>query len=623
MDTEIANLNDEFVQLLFEANPSLCFPFGIRAFEDRIFDCSLEFHVKFVGNVRQLRDRVIKLKETAMNDFTSKQQDDVAFLLDAIDQALVTEGVPGESGYRLELSNNHFEGELVGLEAHFEFSPLESVADLQNYRKKLSLIPVQCKHMIDNYRRGIKRNATLNKVGVELIINVCKTLYGHGKIPVTAARESGLNRAQICKRLVQDEDFLVPVLVDQVFPALQLVTRFLETEYIQYARKADGISDIPGAYERYIQINTGIAYSAKEIHSLGLAEVSRITALLENAKKACGFVGSLKEFQSNLLDRSKYPHLYMDEDKIIPACEEIISNSKARMVSMFDHFPKFNCQVKPVPKNLEETSPLGSYNNPSSTEGGAFQINMRLQKEKPSHQLKALCLHEGNPGHHHSISLVSENKSQHLIRRIVMSGAYTEGWGLYSEFLGEELGIYTDPFEYFGRLEMEMWRACRLVVDSGLHSKGWTIDESVEYMMERIAMTRDEVVTEVRRYTAIPGQALNYKIGELKIKELRAFAKRELGDQFNLMQFHEVVLGSGALPLVMLDRLVKEWVRASNLAQSSMEKVHRMDILLPSDSFGLVGRTLPPRYGKEHCFTALFKYAALWLACLVLMKMFF
>ncbi|KAJ3022048.1 UNVERIFIED_CONTAM: hypothetical protein HDU68_009349 [Siphonaria sp. JEL0065] len=548
MIATITQLNDTFVSLLFEANPSLCYQFGIRRFEDKIFDVSIEAHTKFVARLNELNAQVDHLETENGGNLTKQQQEDVTFLKEAITQALLKEGVPGEVGYNLELSNNHLDGEFARLEAYFESSPLETRQDIENYQKRLSLIPVQCQHMIDNYRRGIKRNVTFNKICVQLIIDIGKGLYGQGKDILSAARDSGLNRAEKALELTGDSDFLVPVLKDNVLPAVQSVVQFLESEYIHYARASDGVADIPGAYERYIYINTETSYSAQEIHNIGLAEVERIQSLLQTAKNACGYIGSVRDFQRDLLDSSKFPHLYMKAEDILPKCEQIIADAKSRMVSIFDRFPLFDCRVKNVPKNLEASEPLGQYSGGSPTE-------------------------------------------------LIMSGPYVEGWGLYSEFLGQELGIYTDPFEYFGRLEMEMWRAVRLVVDSGLHSKNWSIDESVEYMMGEIAMTREECLTEVRRYAAIPGQALNYKIGELKIKELRKYSESVLGDAFDVKEFHAVVLGKGALPLRMLELVVKEWVSSKMVVEAVGkdsknvdDKKVVLDILLPTESF--VGRVV-------------------------------
>ncbi|KAJ3078815.1 hypothetical protein HK100_010605, partial [Physocladia obscura] len=224
--------------------------------------------------------------------------------------------------------------------------------------------------------------------------------------------------------------------------------------------------------------------------------------------------------------------------------------------------------------------------------GGVFNINVGLQIVKSSHQLKSVCLHEANPGHHHQSSL-RPAAGQHLIRKMVVSEAFFDGWGLYSEFLGEEMGIYKDPFEYFGRLEYEMLRAIRLVVDTGLHAKGWTIDYCVEYMAARLALTHQDIIQEAQRYSVAPGQALSYKAGEMKIKALRVFAQLELRDAFDIKKFHRVVLGDGggSVPLQMLDKHVKNWVSSLKSASAQEKKIsNRLESIIDIDQI-LLRRT--------------------------------
>ncbi|KAI9334883.1 hypothetical protein BDR26DRAFT_866315, partial [Obelidium mucronatum] len=482
----ITQLNDKFVDLMLQQNPLLALIYGIRGrYEDRIFNCSKEFHLYLVNEMKAL---LVSAKH--VSPCTLQQEQDLAFLITAIERILIREGIPGEKGYVLELSNNHMIGELQGLEQDFKFQPMETIQDLHNYRTRLSQLRTQCHYMIENFQSGITRNATLNKVGTEMLIKICDGLTGNGVDLPTAARRSGLNRAAAAEILVGDADFLVPVIQDALSGILA-VKSFLETQYLPFARTSDGISNLADSqkvYEGYIYEFTDSFTSAEEWHQLGLSEVSRIEKLLEEAKRNCGYIGSLVEFRRDLLDKQKYPHLYFPFQS---------------------NFPPLNARVEPVPKGLELQKPIGSYYPGTKT-----------------------------------------------------IEPYLDGWALYSEFLGEELGIYTDPFEIFGRLEMEMLRAIRLVVDTGLHSKGWSINQCVEYMTPKLAMTRDGIITEVNRYTVYIGQALSYKAGELKIKQLRRFAEQELGpdDRFSLAEFHSVVLESGALPLGMLETVVCEWV---------------------------------------------------------------
>ncbi|KAJ3066875.1 hypothetical protein HDU98_009862 [Podochytrium sp. JEL0797] len=562
IDDAIATLNDSFVDWQLRANPLVGAVYGLKRYDDQVFDVSKAFRVALVSAMQQLLE---KAKSVGNECVTEKQRNDVQFLCTAIDQVLLREGVPGVKGYALELENSHLGGGLADLILLFDLKPLETKEELENYRTRLSLLPVQFDHMIENFESGIARKITLNRASTELLIRVCKDLCGDGMDPLVAAKSSALNRPERAKILVGDEDFLVDVLLNRVLPGIGKIKSFLETVYLPHARVTDGLSSLPDAhteYENYLLQFAELPYTAEEIHQIGLEEVSRIELLLERAKKHCGYFGTVPEFQRDLLDRTKFPFLYFDtRDEILEECKELIRDSRLRMVNLFNEFPKFDCGVKPVPAALELQFPIGSYSDGTETSGGTFLINLRLQLAKPSHQLKALCLHEANPGHHHQTSLATHRSGVHLIRRMASSGTFVEGWGLYSEFLGEELGLYTDPFEYFGRLETELFRALRMVVDTGLHSKNWTIRESVDYMASKIAFTRAELETEVVRYTAIPGQAVSYKCGELKIHALRRFAEKELRGGFDIKEFHGVVLGSGAVSMKMLEGNVHAWVK--------------------------------------------------------------
>ncbi|KAJ3041528.1 hypothetical protein HDU99_010091, partial [Rhizoclosmatium hyalinum] len=216
------------------------------------------------------------------------------------------------------------------------------------------------------------------------------------------------------------------------------------------------------------------------------------------------------------------------------------------------------------------------------TTPGTFYINTHLVLLSPIHTLKSICLHETNPGHHHQGTLANANKSNHVIRKIMMSEPYLDGWALYSEYLGKEMGVYETPFEVFGKLTMEMLRACRLVVDTGMHAKGWSVEEAVEYMGSKVALSKEEVEGEVIRYCAYVGQALSYKAGELKIKELRSLAERELGVEFSVKEFHGVILKGGALPLDTLEDNVRKWIQEKTEARMKVSKTKKAEFELLS-----------------------------------------
>ncbi|KAJ3031419.1 UNVERIFIED_CONTAM: hypothetical protein HDU68_004109 [Siphonaria sp. JEL0065] len=567
--TIVGILLDKFVDYKLAEDPFSCAQFGIRKHEDKVFDLSLEGAIKSRAELLALQAETKALLEQSGASLTPAEAADIAFLLETIETYLASEGIPGEKGYALELSQTHMTSVFAHLEMIMQnYQRSETAEDLENYKTRLQLVGPQFNHMIENFRSGIRRGITLNKEGVELLIKKFSDGAGPEFASVDEATafavKSPLNKADKAKELLGDENFLVPVIRDVILPGYAKAKKFLEEEYIQYARVNPGIYGLPDFEEQYANFilkNTNVRYTANEVHEIGIAEVARIEALMNEAKTACGFEGTLQEFQVAINDREKYPQLFYDNpDDVIPDYERICEAAKAKMVDYFEVFPKFECSVKPVPAFLEQQMPLALYMPGTPQKAGTFLANMRLHKIKPSHQKTALCLHEANPGHHHQVSLAFENENLHLARRLVFQTSYAEGWGLYCEYLGQEMGFYNDPFQYFGRLELEMFRAIRLVVDSGLHGKGWSVDKAVEYMLSKVSMSRDEIVTEVKRYCVMPGQALSYKIGEFKIKELRRFAEAELGSKFDIKKFHSQIIDYGSVPLGTLETIVKSWV---------------------------------------------------------------
>ncbi|ORY23767.1 DUF885-domain-containing protein [Rhizoclosmatium globosum] len=572
----VKSLLDRFVDLSLESDPFLCAQFGIRKHEDKLYDISKKAQLEKREKWLALQTEAKDFADKAQAILSEEEATNLNVLLDTCEANLVQAGIAGEDGYAIELENSHFGGLFVHLEVIFQnYQRVETAEDLHNYKKRLELCEDQFDHMIENFRSGIRRGITLSKESIELVIQK----FGGSAGPeqpssydedTEAAIKSPLNRAEKCKELLGDEHFLVATIRDIIFPGYSRAKRFLVEEYQQHARQYPGIYGLPDyerQYANYIYQNTNVRYGADEIHQIGIKEVARIEALLNEAKTACGFEGTLQEFQTAIQDKEKFPHLYYENsDDVLADYNKICQAAKEKMVDYFEKFPKFECTVAPVPEFLEKQMPLALYFSGTPTKAGQFMANMRLHKIKPSHQKTALCLHEANPGHHHQVSLGLENEDLHLARRMVFQTSYAEGWGLYCEYLGEEMGFYKDPFQYFGRLELEQFRAIRLVVDSGLHGKGWSVEQAVDYMLSKVSMSRAEIESEVKRYCALPGQALSYKVGEFKIKELRRYAEAELGDKFDIKKFHSCIIDSGMVPLGTLETIIKKWVASVKAA---------------------------------------------------------
>jgi prolyl oligopeptidase len=300
--------------------------------------------------------------------------------------------------------------------------------------------------------------------------------------------------------------------------------------------------------------------SAEEIHRIGLNEVIRIRNEMDEVIAESGFQGSFKQFVEFL--RTNPDFYYSTAEELLEGYQAICKKADPELVKLFGVLPRMPYGVKPIPDYQAPASPTAYYYS-GSKEGnrpGYFWANTYKIETRPKYEMEALSLHEAVPGHHLQISLAQELENVPEFRKHGGFTAFTEGWGLYSEKLGEEMGFYQDPYSKFGQLTYEMWRACRLVVDTGIHAFGWPRDKAIKFMLDNTAKTENDVTVEIDRYIAWPGQALAYKIGELKIRELRKKAEDDLGERFNIRDFHDIVLGNGSIPLDLLEEKVNQHI---------------------------------------------------------------
>ena len=352
---------------------------------------------------------------------------------------------------------------------------------------------------------------------------------------------------------------------DVIIPAEQRLRDFLANEYLPKARDTVGLSAMPGGDKLYaylIEQNTTLPLSADDVHNLGLSEVARILRAMDVQKKAVGFTGTLPEFFAFL--RSDKRFAPVSAEVLRQGYEAIEKRIYQRIPEQFSLVPKGRLEVRPVPAFKEKTEAGGSYQGgtPDGSRPGVFYYNTYDLPSRYTWEMETLFLHEGVPGHHFQISLAQENTALPAFMRFGGNTAYVEGWALYSETLWHELGMETDPYQRMGGLNDEMLRAMRLVVDSGIHAKGWTRDQAIEYMLANSPMARTDATAEVERYIAIPGQALAYKIGQLTIARTKAKAMAALGAKFDPRAFHAQVLDTGSLPMPVLERKIDRWIAA-------------------------------------------------------------
>ncbi|GAA4043375.1 DUF885 domain-containing protein [Parerythrobacter jejuensis] len=419
------------------------------------------------------------------------------------------------------------------------------------------------KRAIDKFREGMASGVVETKLTIG---NVIKQFDTQLAIPVADSQFMG--PVKQFPESFSDEDkarltAAYEAKTREIYAAHQAMRDFLRDEYLAVAREEVGLSQMKGGealYQQLIEGTTTLPLTADYLHNLGLSEVARIKTGLEEIKAEVGFEGSLNEF----FDFVRTDPQFKPESReaLTQSYYDIGKQVDGKIGDYFSLLPKSELEIKPYDPSIEQFSAGGSYQSgaPDGSRPGVFFFNAYDLPSRLTTGNVTLYLHEGAPGHHFQISLAQENEALPAFMRFGGTTAFIEGWALYSETLGFEMGFYEDPWNRYGTLQDEQLRAMRLVVDTGLHSKGWSREQAIEFMLENSGMTRTEVVSEVERYIAIPSQALAYKVGALKIQELRKKAEDELGDSFDIKGFHAQVLGTGGLPLPVLEAKIDRWI---------------------------------------------------------------
>ncbi|WP_309643837.1 DUF885 family protein [Phenylobacterium sp.] len=445
-------------------------------------------------------------------------------------------------------------------------TPMRSLADGQAWLDRLNAVPGYYAVEIENARRGARTGFTQPVSTTEKVLAFAK---GQAATPLDADPMLAPLKSLPASIPRTERDALLAaatiVVRDKVRPAQAGFVTFLEKEYLPKSRKALGARTLPDG-ERYyawlVQDHTTTKQTPDQIHQNGLAEVARIRKEMDGVIAEAGFKGTFPEFQAFLrTDPQFYATSRLD---LLEKASEISKRIDDQLPAWFATLPRLTYGVRPVPADIEANYTTGRYftGNPKLGIAGGYMVNTASLDQRGLYELPALTLHEAVPGHHLQIALGQEAEGVPTFRREAGVTAFTEGWGLYSEKLGGEMGIYRNAYERFGRLSYEMWRACRLVADTGLHWKGWTLDEARKCFAENSALSPLNIEVELARYVSWPAQALAYKTGEMKIVSLREKAKTDLGDRFDIRRFHDAVLLAGPLPLDMLERRIDAWVAA-------------------------------------------------------------
>ncbi len=440
--------------------------------------------------------------------------------------------------------------------------------DYEAYAARLSQLPLYFAQHKANMQRGIQTNMTASAEIIPSIIDMVKNL-GTGK----AKDHSFFKPFTVFPDTISEEDITrltalgEAVINSSVLPAYRDLEKFLTSEYLPKARRNVGIGTTEEGRQYYralVRYFTTLDLSPDDVHELGLSEVARIRSEMDMIIEDLNFDGSFADFLNFL--RTDPQFYATSEEQLLKEAAWVAKQIDGKMPEFFGILPRLPYGVIPVPAEIAPTYTTGRYwgGNPEQHRAGNYVVNTYDLKQRPLYNLPALTAHEGVPGHHHQIALGQELKNVSRFRQSLYPNAFGEGWGLYSEKLAAEMGIYKTPYEKFGQLTYEMWRACRLVVDTGMHWKGWSREQAEACFFENSALAPHNIKTEVERYISWPGQALAYKIGELKIIELRERATTALGDKFDLRTFHDTVLKDGGMPLDLLEAKIDRWIFEEN-----------------------------------------------------------
>ena len=472
--------------------------------------------------------------------------------------------IRGVVSFNLLMPVNQLDGVQQSVPRAIAMMPTATVADYEDIVSRLRSVGPLVDQTIALMERGVAAGLTPPRmtlrdlpaqVSAQLVDDPLKSpmLAGFSSMPASIPEAE---RARLTREAVD-------AYTQAVVPAFTKLRDFLVSRYLPACRETTAVSSLPNGASMYVynvKWHTTTAMTPQEIHETGIAEVKRIRADMDRVIAASGFKGSFQAFVAFLRTDPRF--YFTDAASLLTAYRDIAKRADPELAALFGVLPRTPYGVKPVPDAIAPSQTTAYYDPGSlvaARPGNMFANTYKLDA-RPKWEMEALTLHEAVPGHHLQISLAQERDDLPEFRKHSSFTAFVEGWGLYAESLGDEMGLYQDPYSKFGQLTYEMWRAVRLVIDTGLHSMGWSRDQAIAFFRANAAKADQDIIVEVDRYIVWPGQALGYKIGQLKIRELRTNAERALGPRFNIRQFHDVVLGQGAVPLDALERQVEAWI---------------------------------------------------------------
>ncbi len=538
-------------------NPESATWYGDDRFNNQINDKSIEKIISNHGNNIKSLKNLVQIKRSQLDENDQLNYDlykqDLKTTIEDYEYKNYLIPITQLGGIQIDLPNM------------VELMPFNNIKDFHNYISRMRAIPNAIEQTINVMKRGIKEKIMPPKVTIEKVSAQIKkqTEIPYDESPFyTPYLNIDLNISNALKDSLKQIGKLL--ISDQIIPAYQKLNLFFLEEYYSNARVDYAISSIPNGkryYNYLVKYHTTTDKTPKEIHGIGIDEVSRIRKEMDKIISELNFDGEFSDFLNFLRNSNQF--YYDNPEDLINGYRAICKRVDPELAKFFGKLPRIPYGVKPIPEYQAMSSPTAYYYG-ASADGkrpGYFWANTYNLKMRPKYEMAVLAIHEAVPGHHLQISLANEMENVPTFRKHSGHTAFVEGWGLYSESLGDEMGIYDTPYSKFGQLTYEMWRACRLVVDTGIHAFGWSRIKSIQYMAENTAKTIFDIENEIDRYIAWPGQALAYKIGELKIKEIRKNAEIILGDEFDIREFHDKLLESGSLPLDILENKMAKYIR--------------------------------------------------------------
>jgi uncharacterized protein (DUF885 family) len=562
-NTSLNALFDREFQLELQEFPEEATYLGIEGYNDRLHDASAEAVGRRKAHVKAVLAELATFDPTnlsaqdrislAMMAYNLRRQDALNALYGELRFGA------GRDGW---LQITTASGPHSAFQSLAKATPFRNARDYDNYLKRLDALPLAIEQTTQILLAGMKSGWMPPRVAMARVPGqiapfaaadvTASPLYGpFNRFPPSVSLEDQ-------KRIT---DSARKVLKDRVQPALVALQQFVETKYLPACRDDVASSNLPGGkryYDLMVASMTTTDLTAEQVHAIGLAEVARIRTEMDKVIASTGFKGTFAEFVQSIKSDPRFFHTSADD--MLMHYRDIAKRADAALPPLFAELPRLPYGIRPMEAYEGDNAEHYTRGALDGSRAGYFEANTNNLQRRSKYEMEAVLLHETVPGHHIQTARAQELKDLPRFRRTAWYTAYGEGWALYAESLGDEMGMYGEPYSKFGQLSAEMWRACRLVVDTGLHAFGWTREESIRYLTDNAAIAESASIAETDRYILSPGQALGYKIGELKIKSLRAKAQQALGDKFDVRRFHNALLDDGPLPLTLLEARIDEWI---------------------------------------------------------------